>query len=156
MVKGPWVVSQYFKAEASALDDDGWFDTGDVATIDETGNMQITARSKDVIKSGGEWISSIDLENAAMGHDEVLEAAVIGVSHPKWEERPLLIVVPKHPEQLPTAESVLAFLEDKVAKWWLPESVEFIEAIPHTATGKINKVGLREQFKDYQFEGASA
>lgn len=156
MVKGPWIVSQYFKAETSALDEDGWFDTGDVATIDETGNMQITDRSKDVIKSGGEWISSIDLENAAMGHDEVLEAAVIGVSHPKWEERPLLIVVAKNPEQPPSAESVLAFLTDKVAKWWLPESVEFIDAIPHTATGKINKVGLREQFKGYQFEGVSA
>ncbi|MFT5594488.1 MAG: acyl-CoA synthetase (AMP-forming)/AMP-acid ligase II [Oceanicoccus sp.] len=152
LVKGPWVVSQYFKAETSALDEDGWFDTGDVATIDETGNMQITDRSKDVIKSGGEWISSIDLENAAMGHTDVLEAAVIGVSHPKWEERPLLIVVPKNPEQPPTAESVLAFLEDKVAKWWLPNAVEFIEAIPHTATGKINKVGLREHFKDFQFD----
>ena len=156
LVKGPWVVSQYFKAETSALDEDGWFDTGDVATIDETGNMQITDRSKDVIKSGGEWISSIDLENAAMGHTDVLEAAVIGVSHPKWEERPLLIIVPKNPEQPPTAESVLAFLEDKVAKWWLPNAVEFIEAIPHTATGKINKVGLREHFKDFQFDTETA
>ena len=156
LVKGPWVVSQYFKAETSALDEDGWFDTGDVATIDETGNMQITDRSKDVIKSGGEWISSIDLENAAMGHADVLEAAVIGVSHPKWEERPLLIVVPKNPEQPPSAESILAFLEDKVAKWWLPNAVEFIEAIPHTATGKINKVGLREHFKDFQFDTETA
>jgi fatty-acyl-CoA synthase len=156
LVKGPWVVSQYFKAQTSALDEEGWFDTGDVATIDATGNMQITDRSKDVIKSGGEWISSIDLENAAMGHAEILEAAVIGVAHPKWEERPLLIIVPKNPEQPPSTESVLAFLEDKVAKWWLPNGVECIENIPHTATGKINKVGLRQHFRDYQFSDVTA
>ena len=118
--------------------------------------MQITDRSKDVIKSGGEWISSIDLENAAMGHADVLEAAVIGVHHPKWEERPLLIIVPKNPDQPPSADSVLAFLEDKVAKWWLPNGIEFIDAIPHTATGKINKVGLREHFTNYQFDDATA
>lgn len=156
LVKGPWVVSQYFKTQESALDADGWFDTGDVATIDETGNMQITDRSKDVIKSGGEWISSIDLENAAMGHPGVLEAAVIGVSHPKWEERPLMVIVPKDPKQPPSVESILTFLEDKVAKWWLPSGVEFIEEIPHTATGKINKVGLRQQFSDYQFDDVTA
>lgn len=156
MVKGPWIISKYYKVDTSATDADGWFDTGDVATIDATGNMQITDRSKDVIKSGGEWISSIDLENAAMGHADVLEAAVIGVHHPKWEERPLLIIVPKNPEQPPSADSVLAFLEDKVAKWWLPNGIEFIDAIPHTATGKINKVGLREHFKDYQFDDATA
>lgn len=152
LVKGPWVIAQYYKAENPAVDADGWFDTGDVATIDATGNMQITDRSKDVIKSGGEWISSIDLENAAMGHADILEAAVIGVHHPKWEERPLLIIVPKNAEQPPAVESVLAFLENKVAKWWLPSGVVFTDAIPHTATGKINKVGLREQFKTYRFD----
>ena len=152
LVKGPWIIAKYYKAENPAVDADGWFDTGDVATIDATGNMQITDRSKDVIKSGGEWISSIDLENAAMGHADILEAAVIGVHHPKWEERPLLIIVPKNAEQPPAVESVLAFLENKVAKWWLPSGVVFTDAIPHTATGKINKVGLREQFKTYRFD----
>ena len=150
MVKGPWVVASYFKSNESALEDDGWFDTGDVATIDETGNMQITDRSKDVIKSGGEWISSIDLENAAMGHPDIAEAAVIGVAHPKWEERPLLIIVPKDANQPPTTESVLQFLSDKVAKWWLPDDMSVVTEIPHTATGKINKLGLRQQFKDYK------
>jgi len=150
MVKGPWVVASYFKSNESALEDDGWFDTGDVATIDETGNMQITDRSKDVIKSGGEWISSIDLENAAMGHPEIAEAAVIGVAHPKWEERPLLIVVPKDAAHPPSTESVLQFLSDKVAKWWLPDDMALVSEIPHTATGKINKLGLRQQFKDYR------
>jgi len=150
MVKGPWVVASYFKSDESALEDDGWFDTGDVATIDETGNMQITDRSKDVIKSGGEWISSIDLENAAMGHPEIAEAAVIGVAHPKWEERPLLIVVPKDAAHPPSTESVLQFLSDKVAKWWLPDDMALVSEIPHTATGKINKLGLRQQFKDYR------
>jgi len=152
LVRGPWIAKKYFKIDEPAVDSEGWFDTGDVATIDATGNMQITDRSKDVIKSGGEWISSIDLENAAMGHDDVLEAAVIGVAHPKWEERPLLIVVPKDAANPPSAESILSLLESKVAKWWLPNGVEFVSEIPHTATGKINKVGLREQFKDYQFK----
>lgn len=156
LVKGPWIVSQYFKIDTPAVDADGWFDTGDVATIDETGNMQITDRSKDVIKSGGEWISSIDLENAAMGHPDVLEAAVIGVPHPKWEERPLLIIIPKDKNKIPSSEEVIEFLADKVAKWWLPNAVEVVEEIPHTATGKINKVGLRETFKDYQFDDVSA
>ena len=150
MVKGPWVVASYFKSNESALDADGWFDTGDVATIDATGNMQITDRSKDVIKSGGEWLSSIDLENAAMGHPDIAEAAVIGVAHPKWEERPLLIVVPKDAAHPPTTESVLQFLSDKVAKWWLPDDMSIVSEIPHTATGKINKLGLRKQFKDYK------
>lgn len=149
MVKGPWVVDGYFKSKNTALDDNGWFDTGDVATIDASGNMQITDRSKDVIKSGGEWISSIDLENAAMGHPEVLEAAVIGVHHPKWEERPLMIVVPKTPATPPSAEAISEFLTSRVAKWWLPDAIEIVKEIPHTATGKINKVALRTQFKDY-------
>ncbi len=150
MVKGPWVVASYFKSDKSALEDDGWFDTGDVATIDASGNMQITDRSKDVIKSGGEWISSIDLENAAMGHPDIQEAAVIGVAHPKWEERPLLIVVPKDATNPPNMEHVLHFLSDKVAKWWLPDDMALVTDIPHTATGKINKLGLRQQFKDYE------
>ncbi len=150
MVKGPWVVASYFKSDKSALEDDGWFDTGDVATIDASGNMQITDRSKDVIKSGGEWISSIDLENAAMGHPDIQEAAVIGVAHPKWEERPLLIVVPKDATNPPNMEHVLHFLSDKVAKWWLPDDMAIVTDIPHTATGKINKLGLRHQFKDYK------
>jgi acyl-CoA synthetase (AMP-forming)/AMP-acid ligase II len=150
MVKGPWVVASYFRSDKVALEDDGWFDTGDVANIDASGNMQITDRSKDVIKSGGEWISSIDLENAAMGHPDIAEAAVIGVAHPKWEERPLLIVVPKDATNPPSTEQVLEFLSDKVAKWWLPDDMAIVTEIPHTATGKINKLGLRQQFKEYQ------
>lgn len=152
LVKGPWVAKQYYKIDEPAVDSNGWFDTGDVATIDATGNMQITDRSKDVIKSGGEWISSIDLENAAMGHSDILEAAVIGVAHPKWEERPLMVVVPKDASAPPSTESIMTLLESKVAKWWLPNGIEFVDEIPHTATGKIHKVGLREQFKDYQFK----
>lgn len=150
LVRGPWIIKRYFKAQEDATDAEGWFDTGDVATIDASSNMQITDRSKDVIKSGGEWISSIDLENAAMGHDAVLEAAVIGLSHPKWEERPFMAVVAKDPSNPPNPEDIRAYLEGKVAKWWLPNAIEFVEEIPHTATGKINKVALREQFKDYE------
>lgn len=150
-IRGPWVCSQYYKLEHNdAFDEDGWFDTGDVATIDEHGNLQITDRSKDVIKSGGEWISSIDLENAAVGHPDVAEAAVIGVYHEKWTERPLLIVVKREDAQL-TGEQVLAFLEDKVARWWIPQDCVFVDALPHTATGKLSKKDLREQFKDYRF-----
>lgn len=154
LVRGPWVVKQYFKADDMAVDQEGWFDTGDVATIDPTGNMQITDRSKDVIKSGGEWISSIDLENAAMGHEGVLQAAVIGLAHPKWEERPLMVIIPKDKDNIPSKADVMAYLTERVAKWWLPDAIEFVEAIPHTATGKINKVGLREQFKDYDLTKA--
>ena len=134
-------------------DDGGWFPTGDVATIDPDGYMQITDRSKDVIKSGGEWISSIDLENAAMAHPAVAEAAVIGVAHPKWEERPLLIVQRKPDVEL-DKEELLEFLGSRVAKWWLPDDVLFVEAIPHTATGKILKTRLREDFKDYRLPTA--
>ena len=155
LVRGPWVVARYFKSQESALDENGWFDTGDVATIDSTGNMQITDRSKDVIKSGGEWISSIDLENAAMGHDAVLEAAVIGMSHPKWEERPLMLIVAKDENNLPDKNELMKYLADNVAKWWLPDAIEFITEIPHTATGKINKVGLRQQFSGYKFKQTS-
>ncbi len=155
LVKGPWVIDSYFKSDESALDSDGWFDTGDVANINESGVMQITDRSKDVIKSGGEWISSIDLENAAIGHPDVFEAAVIGVPHPKWEERPLMLIVPKDPANPPSQADVIEYLSDKVAKWWLPNAVEIITEMPHTATGKINKVGLRTQFKDYKLSAES-
>ncbi|MDB5490115.1 MAG: long-chain fatty acid--CoA ligase, partial [Reyranella sp.] len=131
----------------------GWFATGDVATIDADGYMQITDRSKDVIKSGGEWISSIDLENAAMAHPAVAEAAVIGIAHPKWDERPLLIVHRKADAQVDKQE-LIEFLATKVAKWWLPDDVQFVDAIPHTATGKILKTRLREDFKDYKLPTA--
>ncbi|MCC0030948.1 MAG: long-chain-fatty-acid--CoA ligase [Brucellaceae bacterium] len=149
-VRGPAVASSYYGGAGSEqFDPDGWFDTGDVAHIDENGYMQITDRSKDVIKSGGEWISTIDLENLAVGHPDVAEAAVIGVAHPKWDERPLLIIVPK-PDKSPTKEEILGFMDGKVAKWWMPNDVVFVEEIPHTATGKIQKITLREQFGDYK------
>ena len=137
---------------AQILDEDGWFDTGDVATIDALGYMQITDRAKDVIKSGGEWISSIDIENLAVGHPDVAEAAVIGIAHPKWDERPLLVVVPK-PGRTPTRESPAPIMEGKIAKWWMPDDVVFVHEIPHTATGKIQKMALRDQFRDYRLPG---
>ena len=149
-VRGPWVVDRYFKHDESARDENGWFDTGDVAVIDPTGNMAITDRTKDVIKSGGEWISSIDLENCAMGHESVAEAAVIGIAHPKWDERPLLVVV-KAPEAEVQGDDILDFMKDKVATWWLPNDVAFVDELPHTATGKVHKLKLREQFSDYSF-----
>ncbi len=149
-VRGPWICSDYFKLEGSAGSHtgDGWFDTGDVATIDPDGYMAITDRTKDVIKSGGEWISSIELENTAMGHPAVAEAAVIGVSHPKWTERPLLVVVLGDGQQA-GKEELLAFLKGKVADWWIPDDVAFVEQLPHTATGKVKKIELRRQFADY-------
>ncbi len=148
-VRGWWVAQAYFRgAGGSITDEDGWFDTGDVATIDEHGFMQITDRSKDVIKSGGEWISSIELESAAMAHLDVAEAAVIGIPHPKWDERPLLVIVPKEGATV-TKQGMLDFLEDKVAKWWLPDDVACVTELPHTATGKVHKMTLRKQFKDY-------
>jgi acyl-CoA synthetase (AMP-forming)/AMP-acid ligase II len=153
LVKGPWVTSGYFKEEGDPLQD-GWFPTGDVATIDAEGYMQITDRSKDVIKSGGEWISSIDLENIALGHPAVAEAAVIGVRHPKWDERPLVIAVKKQGAQL-TREELLAFYDGKVAKWWIPDDVAFVAELPHTATGKLLKTKLRQEFKDYQLQELS-
>jgi acyl-CoA synthetase (AMP-forming)/AMP-acid ligase II len=151
-VRGPWVCSDYFKLEGSggAHTDDGWFDTGDVATIDPEGYMAITDRTKDVIKSGGEWISSIELENTAMGHPAVAEAAVIGLTHPKWTERPLLVVV-RAEGQDPSVDELLAFFEGKVASWWTPDDVVFVDELPHTATGKIKKIELRRQFADYKF-----
>jgi len=149
VVRGPWVIDSYFGRESSPLvsvdGEPGWFPTGDVATIDADGFMQITDRSKDVIKSGGEWISSIELENIAMAHPEVHEAAVIAAKHPKWDERPLLVVVPKPGVQL-TREAVLAFYEGRIAKWQIPDDVVFVAEIPHTATGKVQKLKLREQF----------
>jgi acyl-CoA synthetase (AMP-forming)/AMP-acid ligase II len=150
-VKGPAVTASYFRSETdSILDDQGFFDTGDVATIDEHGYMQITDRAKDVIKSGGEWISSIDIENLAVAHPSVLEAAVIGITHPKWDERPLLIIVLKSGKSV-TKNVMLGFLKDKIAKWWMPDDVVFITDMPHTSTGKLNKIALRERLKDYRF-----
>jgi fatty-acyl-CoA synthase len=154
-VSGPAVAKAYFRLDANILDENGFFDTGDVSTIDEDGYMRITDRSKDVIKSGGEWISSIDLENLAVGHPAVAEAAVIGVFHPKWDERPLLIVQLKQGQQA-SREDILKFMDGKIAKWWMPDDVAFVEGIPHTATGKILKTALRDQFKDYRFPNAAA
>jgi 3-(methylthio)propionyl---CoA ligase len=153
LVRGPWITSSYMKGEGGDVLRNGWFPTGDVATIDADGYMQITDRSKDVIKSGGEWISSIDLENAAVGHPAVAEAAVVGVRHPKWDERPLLIVVKKKDMQV-TREELIKYLEGKVAKWWLPDDVVFVDQLPHTATGKLLKTKLREDFKDHKLPTA--
>ncbi|EMD82612.1 long-chain-fatty-acid--CoA ligase [Pacificimonas flava] len=156
LVRGPWIAGQYFGGDGGViLDEEGWFDTGDVATIDSEGYMQITDRSKDVIKSGGEWISSIELENEAVGAPGVAEAAVIGLPHPKWDERPLLIVVPREGAH-PTKEEILHHLEGRIAKWWMPDDVVFVDEIPHTATGKIQKTALREAFADYRLPGARA
>lgn len=148
-VRGPWIAKSYFKAGTSALTPDGWFDTGDIATLDADGYMHITDRAKDVIKSGGEWISSVDLENAALGHPQIAHAAVIGIPHPKWQERPLLICVARGTAK-PSLEEVNAFLATKVPKWWLPEAIAFVDAIPLGATGKIQKSKLRTQFKDFK------
>ena len=148
LVRGPWIISTYFKNEGGDPLVDGWFPTGDVAKIDTDGYMQITDRSKDVIKSGGEWIGSIDLENIAMGHPAVLMAACIAAKHPKWDERPLLVVV-KKPAAEVSREELLAFYEGKIAKWWTPDDVVFVDAIPLGATGKMQKIRLRDQFKDY-------
>lgn len=150
LVRGPAISSGYYKLDENILDEDGWFDTGDIANIDPLGYMQITDRDKDVIKSGGEWISSIDIENTAVGCEGVAEAAVIGVAHPKWTERPLLIIVRQSGSEVST-EEILAYLDGKIATWWMPDAVEFIDEIPHTATGKILKTALREQFGGYQF-----
>jgi fatty-acyl-CoA synthase len=148
-VRGPAVAKAYYKVDNDPVfAADGWFDTGDVATMDRYGYMQITDRSKDVIKSGGEWISTIDLENLAVGHPKVAEAAAIGVRHPKWDERPLLVIVLKKGETA-TKEDILGFMQGKIAKWWMPDDVVFVDEIPHTATGKIQKLTLRQRFKDY-------
>ena len=153
-VRGPAIAKGYFKGDGKEnFDKQGWFDTGDVATLDADGYMTIVDRAKDVIKSGGEWISTIDIENFACGHPAVAEAAVIGVAHPKWDERPLLIIVLK-PGQTATKEEILKFLEGKIAKWWMPDDVVFVDEIPHTATGKILKTALRERFAKYQLSSA--
>ncbi len=154
-VRGPAIAKAYYGgAGTEQFDEENWFDTGDVAHIDENGYMQITDRAKDVIKSGGEWISTIDLENLAVGHPDVLEAAVIGVAHPKWDERPLLICIPKEGKD-PSKDEILEYMSGKIAKWWMPDDVTFVEEIPHTATGKIQKTELRKQFADYQLPTAS-
>lgn len=150
-VRGPWISNGYYRLEdQSPVDDEGWFDTGDMGSIDSSGYLTITDRVKDVIKSGGEWISSIEVENAAMAHEDVAEAAVIGVYDPKWTERPLLIVIPT-PGATPDKQAILDSLQGKIAKWWVPGDCVFVEEIPHTATGKISKKDLRLQFKDYQY-----
>jgi fatty-acyl-CoA synthase len=155
-VRGPAVAKSYYKGEgAEVFEKGGWFDTGDVATMDKHGYMQITDRAKDVIKSGGEWISTIDLENLAVGHPKVAEAAAIGVRHPKWDERPLLVIVLKKGEST-TKEEILGFMQGKIAKWWMPDDVAFVDEIPHTATGKIQKITLRQQFKDYVLPSVQA
>src|SRR5438552_751102 len=154
-VRGPSVARAYYKEDGDVLDEEGFFDTGDVSTIDRHGYMQVTDRAKDVIKSGGEWISSIDLENLAVGHPKVAEAAVIGVKHPKWDERPLLVVVLKK-DQSANKDEILKFMRGKIANWWMPDDVVFVDEIPHTATGKIQKIVLRERFKDFVLPSAAA
>jgi acyl-CoA synthetase (AMP-forming)/AMP-acid ligase II len=157
-VRGPWIISAYFnddEATAATFDADGWFGTGDVATIDGEGYVQITDRAKDLIKSGGEWISSIDLENAAVAHPDVAEAAAIAMAHPRWGERPLLVIVRRDDAEI-TADDIQTFLADKVAKWWLPDDITFVDELPHTATGKISKLTLRQQFADYNLPTAEA
>jgi fatty-acyl-CoA synthase len=155
-VRGPWIISSYYNDERSADSfQDGWFRTGDVATIDEEGYVQIVDRTKDLVKSGGEWISTVDLENELMGHPKVLEAAVIAVPHPRWQERPLACVVPRpdFKENL-TAAEILEYLSSRVAKWQLPDEVVFIESVPKTSVGKFDKKVLREQFKDHKLPDA--
>ncbi|MDX1570719.1 MAG: 3-(methylthio)propionyl-CoA ligase [Xanthomonadales bacterium] len=147
--RGPWVSSAYFKNEGGDILHDGWFPTGDIACIDSNGYLQLTDRAKDVIKSGGEWISSIELENEAVSHPGVAEAAVIGIAHPKWDERPLLVVVPVG--DFSDKASILEHLRGRVAKWWLPDDIQFVDELPHTATGKISKLELRTRFEDYEF-----
>jgi fatty-acyl-CoA synthase len=160
LVRGPAVARAYYRGDGSrndrgeCLEPCGFFDTGDVAKIDDLGVMQITDRSKDIIKSGGEWISSMDIENVALGAEGVFCAAVIGLPHPRWGERPLLIVQPK-PGAQPTRESLLAYLEGKIAKWWMPDDVTFVEKIPLGATGKLNKIALREQFREHRLPTAA-
>ena len=153
-VRGPWVVQRYFKAEEEVVDGEQWFNTGDVASIGPDGTVRLSDRTKDVIKSGGEWISSVALENAAVAHPAVAEAAAIAVAHPRWGERPLLVVVRK-PGGDVCSDRLRAFLADRVAKWWLPDAVEFVSEIPHTGTGKISKKDLREQFRGYRLPDIS-
>ena len=154
-VRGPWVAREYYHnapATAAQFTADGWFRTGDIVTLDEDGYLTIRDRSKDLIKSGGEWISSIDLENAAVGHPEIAEAAAIAIPHPTWAERPLLVVV-RTPGSALDRDGVLAYLGDKVAKWWLPDDVLFVDELPHTGTGKVSKRILRERFASAEATG---
>ena len=151
MVRGPWILQKYFKAEKDAVDQDGWFDTGDISVLDQDGYMIIKDRAKDVIKSGGEWISSIDLENAAFGHPDIAEACVVGIPHPKWDERPMLFVVTNNGESI-EKESILEFLGSRVAKWWLPDEIIFLKELPHGATGKLQKFELRDEYNNYYME----
>jgi fatty-acyl-CoA synthase len=154
LVKGPWVASNYYKEDPSAEKfPDGWLDTGDVATLDAEGYMAIADRSKDLVKSGGEWISSVDLENAIMALSEVAEAAVIAINHPRWQERPLACVVVKQGAAV-TKEQIYDHLGKSFAKWWMPDDIVFIEAVPKTSVGKFDKKALREKFKDHQLATA--
>ncbi len=152
-VRGPWIINEYFRYEGATLREDGWFDTGDIGCFDELGYLSITDRKKDVIKSGGEWISSIELENCAVGHPAVFEAAVVGMPHPKWTERPLLLVVLKEGEAL-ARDEMIAWFEGKVSSWWIPNDCVFVESLPHTATGKLSKKDIRESLQDYQWPRA--
>ncbi len=154
MVRGPWVTRRYLNADADAIDADGWFATGDVSTIDTHGLMEVTDRTKDIVKSGGEWISSIQLENIAVAHPDVAEAAIVGARHPKWDERPLLIVVAKPGRTIDPAE-LLASYAGKIAKWWTPDEVVVVDQLPHTATGKLNKLALRQQFRNFKLASAA-
>jgi fatty-acyl-CoA synthase len=152
LVRGPWIIKQYYKTDDMSSFENGWLDTGDVATINEDNYLGIVDRSKDVIKSGGEWISSIDLENEAVGHPEIVEACVIGVAHEKWDERPLLLAIMK-PDSTATAEDIKEFLSNKIAKFWMPDDVIFVDSLPHTATGKLLKINLRKEYHDYLIKG---
>jgi fatty-acyl-CoA synthase len=155
LIRGLWVAKRYYKEPDQSAWKDGWFDTGDVASIDETGAMAIVDRSKDVIKSGGEWISSVELENIAIGHPAIAECAVVGALHPKWDERPVLLAVLKE-GRTATKDEVIAFLSDKVAKWWLPDEVIFVPALPHTATGKLLKRQLRDEYRNILLDRTSS
>ena len=156
LVRGPWICDSYYRGEGGdVLDAEGWFDTGDVATLDAEGYMQIVDRNKDVIKSGGEWISSIDIENIAVGCPGVAEACVIGIAHPKWDERPLLLIV-RDPDADVSKDDVLGYIKGKIAKWWTPDEVLFVNELPHTATGKLLKTKLREEYRDYTLPTADA
>jgi fatty-acyl-CoA synthase len=155
LVRGPWIASGYYKEDDNSAWRDGWFDTGDVATIDEQGFVNIVDRAKDIIKSGGEWISSVDVENVAMSHPAIAECAVVGLPHPQWAERPLLVVVPKEGAS-PSKDEILSFLGERVVKWWLPDEVVFVDQLPHTATGKVLKRQLRENYQDLYAKAESS
>lgn len=148
LVRGPWITGSYYLNDDQSNFKEGWFDTGDVATIDSNNYLSLVDRAKDVIKSGGEWISSIDLENIAIGHPDLLECCVIGVPHEKWDERPILLAIKKEGSTI-DAVAIQSYLSDKIAKWWMPDDVIFVSELPHTATGKLLKINLRKQYHDY-------